>query len=887
MLKKVIKRDGRTEDFNPEKLNKWAEWATNSGASWSSVVFEANKILPEVCTSSDIQKALIKTCVSRDEKPYHDTAARLMVGMIYKEAFNSFEDLPSLPSFYHNMVEKGLWEEMDYDEEELEELDLELNHFKDFEYPYSALKQIYDKYLVQNRKTKVIYESPQFMYMGVAMDNMRNMPKDRRIDDVKKVYRFLSNHQINLPTPILGGQRTRDKGFASCCLITSEDTSASINAFTNVAYDMTTAKAGIGGYFNSRCLGDPVRDGLITHTGKLPYYRYIDAAIHSTTQMGRRGSGNIYYNIHDLEIKHLLELKHVNTPDSRQIRGMDYTLSLNKFFMKKVLANEDWMLVSSYYAPKLYELCYSKDQELYEEEYNNVLNNNLIPKKVVSAREVMNLANKQWFETGRIYKYFTDNANIHTPFKDPIYSSNLCVTPDTKLLTSEGNIPIGTLVGRDISVWNGFGWSKSEVHKTGENQKIIRVVVDDLRTGHVSTVKCTPYHKFYNEDGSLIRAFQLNKGDILLGWVTPDGAYVKQRVKYILEEENSDTYCLNEPLRNMVVFNGILTGNCNEITLPTKGYKDVTGLYDVNNKDGEVALCFIAAIPAGRVPAELYEEVCYYVTLMLDNVIDEMEYPYPQVSYTAKNRRSIGVGILNLAHYMAKNGKSYKTKDGQKFIHDHAEMHSYYLHKASLRLAKERGTAGWIDKTKYPQGWLPIDTYAKAVDEITTELNFDWESLREEIIETGGIRHSVLEATMPSESSSIATNCTNSIYPIRDFMIKKANKDAVIPVWVPDADNLFVRINYERAWDIKTEDMIKCYGCIQKFHGQAISTDFYFNPSKYPNNVIGTKEQILWIAMMMKWGLKGHYYLNTASDGDPIKRLEEVSSGCESGACHL
>ena len=240
-----------------------------------------------------------------------------------------------------------------------------------------------------------------------------------------------------------------------------------------------------------------------------------------------------------------------------------------------------------------------------------------------------------------------------------------------------------------------------------------------------------------------------------------------------------DTYCVNEPKRHMVMFNGILTGQCAEIQLPTKGVKNSGKLYEYSEDSGEIAMCFLSAIVLERVTEEEYEDVAYYTTLMVDKTIDEMVYPYDSVRYTSTKRRNIGIGLTNLACDLATKGLSYTTKEGRDYIHKVAERHEYYLHKASLRLAKEFGVAGWIDKTKYVDGWLPIDTMKDlSFVDVDQTLHYDWETLRKEIKEVGGIRNSVLSANMPVESSSQVSNTTNGLYPVRDlFIIKKSGSN--------------------------------------------------------------------------------------------------------------
>lgn len=304
---------------------------------------------------------------------------------------------------------------------------------------------------------------------------------------------------------------------------------------------------------------------------------------------------------------------------------------------------------------------------------------------------------------------------------------------------------------------------------------------------------------------------------------------------------------------------------------------------EVEDVTGEIALCFLSCIVAGRVAPEEYEDVAYYTLLMVDNVIDIMEYQFPHLEYTAKNRRSVGIGITNLAHDMAVRGFSYKTLEGKNYMHQLAEMHSYFLHKASLRLGIEKGVAGFMDKTKYPEGWLPIDTYNRNVDLIhTQDLSYPWEELRQEIIAAGGIRNSVLEATPPAESSSQASETTNSIYPVRELYVTKRSGKGKVVFSAPDVEEYGEK--YEFAWDTPTKDMIDCYAIFQKFHGQGISADLWKDYSKYISEKIPMKELLTDIMYATKMGMKSWYYQNSKSGikEDKGTSIVEDDSDCES-----
>ena len=299
---------------------------------------------------------------------------------------------------------------------------------------------------------------------------------------------------------------------------------------------------------------------------------------------------------------------------------------------------------------------------------------------------------------------------------------------------------------------------------------------------------------------------------------------------------------------------------CSEIALPTKGYDSAYQLYQ-EEESGEVAMCALAGIVVPNITSdEEYADVAYHALLMIDTAIRETEYPLPQIAYTAKKRMSAAVGIVGLAHYMAKNKQSYSTKKGKELMHRLAETHYWHLLNASLRLGKEFGNAEWIDKTKWPDGWLPIDTYYKTVDDVVPpKYERDWERLRQDIIDNGGIRNSVLVAHAPTESSSISSGTTNGLYPIRDIALLKTNETSSTSYVVPDSDKLGVF--YDMAYELDSKDIIEMYAIFQKFTDQAISADLYVNvagTAKLSSSSL-LKDQF----MMTKLGVKTRYYINS------------------------
>lgn len=727
MITQVIKSDGSEVVFDPERLNKAAIFGDDGNGNWSHIALDAYKRLYDGCTTKEVNQAIIDACISRKDEAHARMAGRVLVGQIYKEAFGGFTKIPSLPNFYHRMVDSGYWEDMKYTGLELTALEAVIDHSKDLSYGYAVLKQFRDKYGIKDAVNDILFESPQMMFMGMAMAVMKNMPKDRRIKDVTKLYTYLSDLKINAPTPYLNGLRTGKTGYASCCVIKADDTAKSIGVAREVAYTMTVNQAGIGYYLASRSIGDGVRGNTIKHMGKLPYYRGIDAGVKENRQQSRGGSATVSFLALDPQIDELIRLRNPMTVTSKRINTMDYSVGINKSFVNRVAKNLDWMLVSYKDAPQLHDGMFTMTMEEFDSEVDKIAKDASIPKTWIKARDLAIEIITQRTETGRLYVYWTDEMNRHTPFKEIIYSSNLCC----------------------------------------------------------------------------------------------------------------------------------------EISLPTKGYSDMRNLFKYDAEDGEVALCFLASLVAGRVKPEEYEDVAYYTVLMIDNVMDIMTYPYENMESTVKKRRSIGVGITNVAHYIATHRVPYGSPESKQLVHDLAELHSYSLHKASLRLAKERGVCEWIGKTKYPSGWLPIDTYNKAIDSVVKDptLKQDWESLRKEIVDFGGIRNSVLEAYMPNESSSLATNTTNGIYPVRDHVIFKKSPQGQVLFIVPDYEKL--KDYYTSAWDTPTNDLIDIYALFQKFTGQAISADLYLDYTKQKDGKISMKEQLGYLIKATKVGMKTWYYLNS------------------------
>ncbi len=776
MLGTIIKRDGCVEPFTPSKLNQWGEWAATTlgdTVDWPSAVLEAVSVLSSTASSRDLQQQLIRTCLNFDSWSYNRMAGRLYATLIRKDLYRN--DRPTVLALHRKLQALGYMEHLDYSEVEYAQVEGFIDHERDFEYAHYQLHTHLTKYAIADRVKGVYYESPQFIYMRMAMALAMEQPRARRMRDVERFYEHLSKNRINAPTPNHVNLGTPLRGYASCCLYTVGDNARSIAVGNHIANTMTYMSAGIGAHMQTRSVNDPVRGGMIRHQGKLPYYRALVAEVKSNLQNGRGGACTAYFPIFDPEVDTLLRLKNPMSTEDKKIRGMDYSWGGNRFFARKVARNEAIFLFNCYTAPELQEALYSGDEARFEELYARYEQDESFKKTYVNARELLITACNEWNETGRIYEHNIAEMNRHTPFKDPIYSSNLCA--EIALPTAPYNHITELYAETDISL----------------------VEVETIDGQHHTL----PGSARVETQRGPVWPDELAAGDVL------DGTPIERIVRRCAPE---------------------------------------------------VATCNLAGVVVSNIENEdQYAEVAYYALLMIDKCIHLAHYELPQVGVTSRQRLNAGVGILGLAHLMARNHQRYTTPEGKQFIHQVAERHYYHLLRASLKLGQELGNAPWMHKTRWPQGWLPLDSYNRNVDRIADFRNrYDWEALRQEIIANGGIRNSVLVAHMPTETSANASGTTNGLYPIRELSLIKTDNHRVNYWAAPEGDTLAEY--YQSAWDIPAPDTTELYAIVQKWTDQGISADFY-------RRVIGdacieSTELIENYLYRVKLGLKSKYYMN-------------------------
>jgi ribonucleoside-diphosphate reductase alpha chain len=458
----VQKRSGQLEDINIDKLHKVVQYACDgiTGVSPSEVEINSQIQLYTGITSTDIQETLIKSAadlISEETPNYQYVAGRLINYHLRKQVYGRFAP-PCLCDIIDKNVKKGFYDRevlISYTKDEIDELSNYIRHDRDEGLTYAAMEQFRGKYLVQNRATGEIFETPQVAYTMIAMTLFSKYDKETRLQYVKAYYDAISTFEISLPTPVMAGVRTPQRQFSSCVLIETDDSLDSINATTSAIVKYVSQKAGIGiGAGSIRAIGSPIRSGDATHTGVIPFYKLFQSAVKSCSQGGvRGGAATLYYPIWHAEIEDMLVLKNNKGTEENRVRHMDYGVQFNKLMYERLLTGGDITLFSPHDVPGLYETFF-QDQDKFKEIYECAERNTRIKKKTIKAMDLFSAFATERKDTGRIYLMNVDHANTHSSFREdvaPIKQSNLCceINLPTKPLTSindpDGEISLCTL----------------------------------------------------------------------------------------------------------------------------------------------------------------------------------------------------------------------------------------------------------------------------------------------------------------------------------------------------------------------------------------------------------------------------------------------------------
>tara|TARA_B100000678_G_scaffold170848_1_gene142569 strand:+ start:8621 stop:10930 length:2310 start_codon:yes stop_codon:yes gene_type:complete len=432
---KVRKRNGSIEGLNLEKVHKMTEEACEglgSGVSASQIEMNSGLQFFDGIQTKDIQEILVRSAsdlISIEQPNYQFAAARLLLFGLKKQVFGStwVKSHPPILDHAKECVERGIYdgEIIDkYSEEEWDKINSWIDHSRDLLFTYAGLRQIVDKYLVQDRSTGEVYETPQYMYMMIAATLFRNYG-DNRLDYVRRYYESISKHKINIPTPVMAGVRTPIRQFASCVLVDADDTLDSIFSSDMAIGKYVAQRAGIG--INAgriRGINSKIRGGEVQHTGVVPFLKKFESTVRCCTQNGiRGGSATVHFPIWHQEIEDILVLKNNKGTEDNRVRKLDYSIQISKLFYERFIANEDVSLFSPHHVPGLYE---SFGTPSFDEQYVAAEADSRIPRKTIGAQELILDLLKERAETGRIYIMNIDHCNDHSSFKDKVSMSNLC-----------------------------------------------------------------------------------------------------------------------------------------------------------------------------------------------------------------------------------------------------------------------------------------------------------------------------------------------------------------------------------------------------------------------------------------------------------------------------
>ena len=457
----IKKRSGHIEPLDLEKMHKVVFFACEgiTGVSPSEVEIKSHLQFYDGISSSNIQETLIKAAadlIDEHTPNYQWVAGRLINYHLRKQVYGNYEPWPLMEVINKN-IELGFYDpeilEL-YTEEEINIADSYINHSRDENIAYVGMEQFRGKYLVQNRATGIVYETPQIAYMMIALTLFSEYTVDR-MRWVRDFYNAVSNFDISLPTPIMAGLRTPQRQFSSCVLVETDDSLDSINATSSAIVKYVSQKAGIGvGAGSIRAIGSPIRKGDATHTGVIPFYKLFQSAVKSCSQGGvRGGAATLYYPIWHLEVEDLLVLKNNKGTEDNRVRHMDYGVQFNKLMYERLLTNGNITLFSPADVPGLYESFFA-DQDKFKELYEQAEKDDSIRKKTIKAGELFGMFMEERKNTGRVYLMNVDHANTHGAFVEseaPVRQSNLCceINLPTKPLSSfddaEGEISLCTL----------------------------------------------------------------------------------------------------------------------------------------------------------------------------------------------------------------------------------------------------------------------------------------------------------------------------------------------------------------------------------------------------------------------------------------------------------
>jgi ribonucleotide reductase alpha subunit len=916
----VIKRDGTVEPVSFDKvLERIRRAATGLSVNYTRL---AQLVLAEIhdgvhTTELDELAARLAISYMTLHPDWASLAAQIIISNCQRSAPSSFSEAmaalgpalaPAISAYIkHNAAA----------------LNAIVQPANDFLLDYFGFKTLERAYLMRS-KDKRILETPQYMWLRVSVGIWALRPQDHSVTGyetlhrITETYTLMSTKAFTHATPTLFNAGTPRPQLSSCFLLAMK--ADSIDGIFDTLKDCANISKYAGGIglhvHNIRAQGTPIAGTQGTSNGLIPMLRVFNNTARYVDQGGgkRNGSFAIYLEPWHADIQAFLKMKSNTGSEEERARDLFYGLWIPDLFMKRVEADQPWSLFCPHEAPGLADVVGAEFEALYtryEAEGR--------AKRSIPAQKLWSEIIVSQIETGTPYLLYKDAANAKSNQKNlgTIKSSNLCVAPETLVRIYDDwhgvpagtaqDVPIGSLQGKEVTVWNGTGFSKVLIRKTGEQQALLHVQIEQrivskngqIRT-ETSSIDCTLYHKFVAQGSNSFKererlaAYELYPGLELASWKTEDGTVIHQKVRFVNDDDRkADTYCYTEPENHTAIFNGILTGNCTEII-------------EFSSPE-ETAVCNLAsiALPYFLRPDKSFDftrlrEVTAIIVRNLNRVIDINYYPTPETERSNFRHRPIGIGVQGLADVFASMGLPWETPQAANLNQEIFENIYYAAIEASSKLAETDGRYSTFVGSPASEGVLQPDLWNLPVSDYKTNSYLDWTSLRNQV-KTHGLTNSLLLAPMPTASTSQILGYNECIEPFTtNIYVRRtlAGEFTVINrylvadlmaagLWSPELKERIVAANgsvqgldipqplkdrYKTVWEIKQKTLIDMAADRGAFICQSQSLNLFIQDPTIAK--LSSMHFYAW-----KRGLKtGIYYLRTKSAVQAIKFTVDASA---------
>ena len=820
---------------------------------------------------STMENMLVKAAAeltTKEAPRWENVAGRLLyysirrkLGLRELDFYNRIKEMVSLGLYGQYILDN-------YSEEEIKELEEYLKYERNNLFNYSGLELLEKRYLIRD-DSGIVLEDPQEMFMGIAM-HLGIPETSRKIDFVKELYDIISQLQVTMATPTMSNARRPFHQLSSCFIDTVPDSLDGIYRSIDNFAKVSKFGGGMGMYFGKvRASGSDIRGVKGAAGGVIRWIRLANDTAVAVDQLGvRQGSVAVYLDAWHKDIPEFLQLRTNNGDDRQKAHDVFPAVSYPDLFWRlaKTNINSPWYLFDPHEIKK--KMGYSLEDYYgreWEKRYYECIDNPELSKRTISVKDLVRLIIVSITETGTPFTFYRDTVNSTNPnkHKGRIYSSNLCVTGDTRILTDKGYIQVDSLYEsqEDFKVVveerarlmspNAKGTSiqkSSKMFKTGENQEVWKITLD---TGQ--ELKATPYHKMYVLRNEKIVKIPLHEVKIMDELIISKGYGKVSHIEFYGYE---DVYDVTVENGHSLVFNGIATGNCTEIAqnmspIETLEVSHEDGIVTTTTKAGDFVVCNLASLVLGRIELENQSELEHIIKTIvraLDNVISLNYYPIPYAEITNQTYRAIGLGSSDYHHALAKRGIIFSSEEHLEFMDKVYEDINYYAIKASSEIALEKGSYKHFKGSDWETGeYFDIRKYNSE----------RWKELRETVSEQG-LRNGYLMAIAPTGSTSIISGSSAGVDPIMKRYFLEEKKGSIVPRVAPGL-NTQTFWTYENAHEVNQDWVVRAAGIRQRHIDQAQSVNLYIT-TEY------TMRQILNLLILAnEVGMKSIYYVRGKS----------------------